>query len=163
MKFSHQLKFNSVADWKDHYVSYANLKKIIYDIARLEQLQNQDRHSLEYEDGREPLLVPVGSGRLSDVGSAVQAKEDELWHEMDRELADIIAFYMKKEAETLSKLEALDLEVHSLERAMTRAPRSLSLDLAEEGQQPGPWTGREQAAPRSPPDQLAGSAGRVEG
>ncbi|KAJ9505749.1 hypothetical protein QJQ45_029250 [Haematococcus lacustris] len=163
MKFSHQLKFNSVADWKDHYVSYANLKKIIYDIARLEQLQNQDRHSLEYEDGREPLLVPVGSGRLSDVGSAVQAKEDELWHEMDRELADIIAFYMKKEAETLSKLEALDLEVHSLERAMTRAPRSLSLDLAEEGQQPGPWAGREQAAPRSPPDQLAGSAGRVEG
>ncbi|GFH21625.1 SPX domain-containing protein, partial [Haematococcus lacustris] len=82
---------------------------------------------------------------------------------MDRELADIIAFYMKKEAETLSKLEALDLEVHSLERAMTRGPRSLSLDLAEEGQQPGPWAGREQAAPRSPPDQHAGSAGRGEG
>lgn len=28
MKFSHQLKFNSVADWKDHYVHYANLKKV---------------------------------------------------------------------------------------------------------------------------------------
>lgn len=26
MKFSHQIKFNSVADWKDHYIHYANLK-----------------------------------------------------------------------------------------------------------------------------------------
>jgi hypothetical protein len=34
-----------------------------------------------------------------------QEKEDELWKAMDEELKGIIAFYMRKEAEVLSKLE----------------------------------------------------------
>lgn len=36
----------------------------------------------------------------------IQAKELELVSELDKELADIIAFFLRKEAETLSKLEA---------------------------------------------------------
>lgn len=55
MKFSHQLKFNSVADWKDHYIHYANLKKIIYEIARLEQAARAPEE--DWEHGvHEPLL-----------------------------------------------------------------------------------------------------------
>ena len=45
--------------------------------------------------------------------------ETSLKKALDKELADIVAFYMKKEAETLSKLSALELEVHGME------PRSL--------------------------------------
>lgn len=36
MKFAHQLKFNSVPEWKEHYLHYAALKKIIYQIAKAE-------------------------------------------------------------------------------------------------------------------------------
>jgi len=36
--------------------------------------------------------------------------------ELDRELADIISFTLRKEAEFVGQLEALELEVHSLEK-----------------------------------------------
>jgi phosphate transporter len=35
MKFSHLLKFNTVPEWRDHYIHYAVLKKIIYAIAKV--------------------------------------------------------------------------------------------------------------------------------
>lgn len=67
MKFSHQLKFNSVADWKDHYVHYANLKKIIYEIARLEQAQRGPEREHDHEAGvAEPLLQRAASGAVAE-------------------------------------------------------------------------------------------------
>lgn len=30
MKFSHALKFNANSDWKDYYINYNGLKKLIY-------------------------------------------------------------------------------------------------------------------------------------
>ena len=30
MKFSHALKFNANSAWKDHYINYNRLKKLIY-------------------------------------------------------------------------------------------------------------------------------------
>jgi phosphate transporter len=30
MKFSHVLKFNTVPEWREHYINYAALKKLIY-------------------------------------------------------------------------------------------------------------------------------------
>ena len=30
MKFSHALKFNANSAWKDHYINYTRLKKLIY-------------------------------------------------------------------------------------------------------------------------------------
>lgn len=36
MKFTHQLKFNSVPEWREHYIQYAHLKKYIYALAKKE-------------------------------------------------------------------------------------------------------------------------------
>lgn len=30
MKFSHALKFNANSAWKDHYINYTRIKKLIY-------------------------------------------------------------------------------------------------------------------------------------
>jgi hypothetical protein len=97
MKFSHQLKFNSVADWKDHYIHYANLKvhmrympkdpalqmsdcthldsglplqKIIYEIARLEQASQQP-HEEDWETGAHEPLLRSGSSRHIDTKAQV--------------------------------------------------------------------------------------------
>lgn len=57
-----------------------------------------------------------------------EATEEDLIKALDKELADIIRFYMTKEAEILGKLEQLDLEIHSLEHrgGGTAAPESLA-------------------------------------
>lgn len=127
VKFSHQLKFNSNPDWKEHYIHYAVLRKLCYEIARLEReaqaaggagaLLVHAGSSRDYAEGdaahEQPLLPGSAAQRSAD---AIATKEAELVAEMDKELADIIAFTLRKEAELVSQLEALDLEVHSLEK-----------------------------------------------
>uniref|UniRef100_A0A7S0WPN7 SPX domain-containing protein n=1 Tax=Chlamydomonas leiostraca TaxID=1034604 RepID=A0A7S0WPN7_9CHLO len=132
MKFSHQLKFNSVADWKDHYIHYANLKKIIYEIARLEQASQQPNEE-DWETGVHEPLLRTGSLRHVDTKAQVAAKEAELMRELDKELADIISFFMRKEADTISRLEILDLEIHSYEKHRRTASGSLEA-VPEDGE-----------------------------
>ncbi|KAG7857840.1 hypothetical protein KL939_003096 [Ogataea angusta] len=35
MKFSHSLQFNAVPEWKEHYLAYSALKKLIYELQEL--------------------------------------------------------------------------------------------------------------------------------
>ena len=53
MKFTHQLKFNSVPEWKEHYIHYNVLKKIVYAIAKAEA----DEVKANDEEHIEPLLA----------------------------------------------------------------------------------------------------------
>lgn len=49
MKFTHQLKFNSVPEWREHYIQYGHLKKYIYALAKKEadlQAGGQDEEAL---------------------------------------------------------------------------------------------------------------------
>lgn len=55
MKFTHQLKFNTVPEWRDHYIHYAALKKILYSIAKREQHEIQHGHE---EDSHLAPLLP---------------------------------------------------------------------------------------------------------
>lgn len=81
LQFSHQLKFNSVADWKDHYIHYANLKKLIYEIARLEQPQRASEdvtalalEAVESGELAEPLLARRASARAASAAASAQAQ-----------------------------------------------------------------------------------------
>eukprot|EP00798_Chlamydomonas_sp_ICE-L_P024060 gene24060-9634_t len=87
MKFTHQIKFNSVPDWARHY----NHMPPSYD--------------------------------------CVEANEASLKRSLDKELASVNAFYLSKEAETLSKLASLDLDVHSIEPRHLGPHRSGSIDI----------------------------------
>ena len=44
MKFTHDLKFNKAPDWKDQYIDYWHLKKLIY---KNEQSASQKTLSLD--------------------------------------------------------------------------------------------------------------------
>lgn len=61
MKFTHSLKFNAVPEWRDHYLAYAALKKIIYAIT-----------SAEYHAGYEG----EGNHAASPVGKCIFAMPD---------------------------------------------------------------------------------------
>jgi hypothetical protein len=57
MKFTHQLKFNSVPEWREHYIQYAHLKKYIYALAKREA----DLQAGGDEEGLLSPLVPETS------------------------------------------------------------------------------------------------------
>ena len=59
MKFSHQLKFNSVPEWKENYLNYSQLKKLIYQIAFAENNEISDHPE------QSPLLSQSRRGSLS--------------------------------------------------------------------------------------------------
>ena len=66
MKFSHQLKFNSVPEWKENYLNYSQLKKLIYQIAFAEHNEISDHPE------QSPLLSRRASQSLSRGSSSIR-------------------------------------------------------------------------------------------
>ncbi len=63
MKFTHQLKFNSVPEWREHYIQYAHLKKYIYALAKKEaDLQAGGQLVADEEGLYAPLLDAARQG-----------------------------------------------------------------------------------------------------
>lgn len=153
MKFTHQLKFNAVPEWKEHYINYPLLKKIIYATRAAECQEAYDgvpyigdeeaaagfggsfrspRTSSSGGGGaggvRAPLL-PGGAPALARSGSlAARAGDSEFIKALDGELARIISFYLRKEGELVSQFEALSLQLHT--RDGCDAPSAPTPDLA---------------------------------
>ena len=67
MKFSHQLKFNAVPEWKENYLNYSQLKKLIYQIAFAENNEISD------QPDQSPLLARRTSQSLSR-GSSIMRR-----------------------------------------------------------------------------------------
>ncbi|KAI8465297.1 MAG: low-affinity phosphate transporter [Monoraphidium minutum] len=133
MKFTHQLKFNAVPEWKEHYINYPLLKKIIYATRAAECQDAYDGvpYAVDEEGGpggprsprvssgsgggpRAPLLPGGGAAGLSRSGSvAARAGDSEFIKALDQELARIIGFYLRKEGELVAAFEALSLQLHT--------------------------------------------------
>ncbi|GBF95096.1 low-affinity phosphate transporter [Raphidocelis subcapitata] len=145
MKFTHQLKFNAVPEWKEHYINYPLLKKIIYATRAAEcqdaydgvggdeeaagpsasggSLLRSPRTSLSGGSLRAPLLQGVGGLSLSRSGSVgARAGDSEFIKALDQELARIISFYLRKEGELTSAFESLNLQLHSRDGCDAAAP-----------------------------------------
>nr|BCL66262.1 low-affinity phosphate transporter [Volvox reticuliferus] len=116
MKFTHQLKFNSVPEWREHYIQYAHLKKYIYALAKRE-VDLQAGGQVADDDLQIP-LVP----ETSRSGQGVS--EEGFQRELDAQLAAILSFFAVKEAELLAKVSELELDVQSLEKIPTRQEAS---------------------------------------
>ncbi|RKP05700.1 SPX domain-containing protein [Thamnocephalis sphaerospora] len=101
MKFSHQLKFNAVPDWADHYVAYDQLKKLAYQIERDVVLANRLRDELEPE--QETLLDARAQANHSFLPA------------LDHELARITEFYVAKEGALYDEAGRLLSSVRSAE------------------------------------------------
>ncbi|KIY91527.1 hypothetical protein MNEG_16438, partial [Monoraphidium neglectum] len=142
MKFTHQLKFNAVPEWKEHYINYPLLKKIIYATRAAECQDAYDGVPyFDEEAAGPPAAPPAGAGgpgsfrspRTSSSGGGgglrapllsasglaragsvtVRSGDSEFIKALDQELARIISFYLRKEGELISSFESLSLQLHS--------------------------------------------------
>ena len=99
MKFSHSLQFNAVPEWSSKYISYSQLKKLIY---ALQKEQLYDTKSVDNE--AQPLL----SGNDVYVSRFVAA--------LDAELRKIDKFYISQETGLMANYEELQDDVRDFEQ-----------------------------------------------
>lgn len=97
MKFSHSIQFNAVPDWSSQYISYSNLKKLIFQLEK--QLhQGNGATGAEHDAESSPLLE--GNGSLKDPDTIFARK-------LNEELEKICSFYQVKELEIFGEVDAL--------------------------------------------------------
>jgi phosphate transporter len=97
MKFSHSIQFNAVPDWSSQYISYSNLKKLIFQLEK--QLhQGNNPSGTEHDPESSPLLE--GNGGLKDPDTIFARK-------LNEELEKICNFYQVKELEVFGEVDAL--------------------------------------------------------
>ncbi|WFD33882.1 low-affinity phosphate transporter [Malassezia cuniculi] len=91
MKFSHSLQLNSVPEWRDKYIDYQHLKKVVYELER-EQVAAQDPNS-ETLESESRVLLSNGDSNTDHV----------FVPQLDRELRKIVDFYCAKERELVDE------------------------------------------------------------
>nr|BCL66194.1 low-affinity phosphate transporter [Volvox reticuliferus] len=126
MKFTHQLKFNSVPEWREHYIQYAHLKKYIYALAKREADLQAGGHLPDDDGLHTPLVTEVSRSGLG-------VSEEGFQRELDAQLAAILSFFAVKEAELLAKVSELELDVQSLEKIPNRQEASSMSRLGSSG------------------------------
>ncbi|KNE54972.1 divalent anion:Na+ symporter (DASS) family transporter [Allomyces macrogynus ATCC 38327] len=127
MKFSHQLRLNSVPDWADSYIAYSHLKKYIYALERVESAHLYGTApSSDAELGQAasasveatPLLGPAGSSSagLAAYGAIGEnVTPDAFVRALDAELDKIVAHYVKAEKALADNVEALRSDIQYAE------------------------------------------------
>ncbi|KAK4634425.1 hypothetical protein CLAFUW4_01244 [Fulvia fulva] len=105
MKFSHSIQFNAVPDWSSNYISYSNLKKLIYQLEKQINQQNGKPASSSQDPEASPLLVT----------SSVDDWDKVFSRKLDDELEKICTFYQLKELEIFGEVDALLRDVEEFE------------------------------------------------
>jgi phosphate transporter len=127
MKFTHVLKFNAVPEWKEHYINYPVLKKLLTQAhqAEAEGFYEGIPAADEEAGSRTPLLSQALSPSISRQGStSTRAFDSEFVKQLDQELSKIITFYLRKEAELLGQYESFSFRMHSLEGLPSPPPET---------------------------------------
>ncbi|KAK9834084.1 hypothetical protein WJX84_004625 [Apatococcus fuscideae] len=130
MKFSHQLKFNSVPEWKENYLNYSQLKKLIYQIAFAEN------NEISPDNPDTPLLSRRSSHALSRGSSGIRRMsiDDVVTHAMfgravEDELDRIISFFRRKHDELQQRLRVILDQLEAHERAEDVPVNSSHMDV----------------------------------
>lgn len=103
MKFSHSIQFNAVPDWSSNYISYSNLKKLIYQLEK--QLHQNGQPSASAQD---PESSPLLSSSVDDPDKVFTRK-------LDDELEKICSFYQLKELEIFGEVDSLLRDVEEFQ------------------------------------------------
>ncbi|KAF9941074.1 low-affinity phosphate transporter [Mortierella alpina] len=136
VKFSHSLQFNTVPDWANEYIAYSNLKKTLYAIEKY-NVQASIHRGTPRPDLEQGLAADSSDEKASKLGRflgkggraakdahvAAAAQQAAALHNgsdifppesaaferlLSKELAKITSFYVRKERELSSELEAVD-------------------------------------------------------
>ncbi|KXS13241.1 SPX-domain-containing protein [Gonapodya prolifera JEL478] len=135
MKFTHSLQLNAVPEWREFYIDYKKLKKLIYELekgllsgnlppidltASVRLLQpseslNGDRLSPAQVVDEHAVNVQSFDGSLGNDVDAI------FTHALDKELDRVVRFYIKQEGVLVSDLEQLLFELKRSEGRQTLA------------------------------------------
>ncbi|ERF75781.1 hypothetical protein EPUS_01611 [Endocarpon pusillum Z07020] len=96
MKFSHSIQFNAVPDWSSNYISYSNLKKLIYTLEK--QINSQGGQT--GQDGHDAERSPLLTGQQLDPDTTFKRM-------LDSELDRVCSFYRLKELEVYGEVSQL--------------------------------------------------------
>ena len=107
MKFSHSIQFNAVPDWSSHYISYSNLKKLIYQLEQEVHAKSGRARSNSVADPESSPLLPNGDN--------VKDPDQIFCRKLDDELEKICSFYRLKELEIYGEVDALLNDVEEFE------------------------------------------------
>lgn len=105
MKFSHSIQFNAVPEWSSHYISYSNLKKLMYQLEKQVNSQSELARTASIDAEASPLLT---NGSVEDTDKVFSRK-------LDDELEKICSFYRMKELEIYGEIDALMKDVEEWE------------------------------------------------
>ncbi|THW76506.1 SPX domain-containing protein [Aureobasidium pullulans] len=92
MKFSHSIQFNAVPEWSNNYISYSNLKKLIYTLEKRLHQANTIPEDVE--------ASPLLAGDNEDPDKVFSRA-------LDHDLEKIISFYQNKESDIFAEVESL--------------------------------------------------------
>lgn len=114
MKFSHSIQFNAVPDWSSNYISYSNLKKLIYTLEK--QIHKppgeaQDEENTALLGGQldpDTTFKRMLDSELDKVCSFYRLKELEIFGELDQLLNDVEQY--KTSTSGVDMDEVVDLE-----------------------------------------------------
>ncbi|WIA37569.1 hypothetical protein OEZ86_014475 [Tetradesmus obliquus] len=146
MKFTHTLKYNSVPEWRESYINYSLLKKLILAASTAEYHEAYEgvHPSADLEDAgpRSPLLSGQSSlSRSLSVTMTREQREKEFLETLDNELAKIIRFYLKKEAEITAKYEEVSMMVQHAEGIPSPTPgQATDLSALQSAQRTAFWS-----------------------
>ncbi|KAI9832476.1 MAG: low-affinity phosphate transporter [Phylliscum demangeonii] len=128
MKFSHSIQFNAVPEWSNYYISYSNLKKLIY------ALEKAGRHAAV------PQNTDVEASPLLH-SSAVNPDHD-FKLALDVELDKICSFYQSKEREIFGEVASIvdDEQIYQADK-QAEDPQ-VDSSGRQRGQSIASWRGR---------------------
>ena len=112
MKFSHSIQFNAVPDWSSNYISYSNIKKLIYTLEK--QIHRPPGQTQTHDEEENTALL----GGALDPDTTFRRM-------LDSELDKVCSFYRLKELEIFGELD------HLLKDAENYKAETHDLDMDE--------------------------------
>ncbi|KAJ3337127.1 low-affinity phosphate transporter [Gonapodya sp. JEL0774] len=133
---THSLQLNAVPEWREFYLDYEKLKKLIYrlekgipsgDFPQLNELSSSSEPPVPILDERFPAnapsphtSIPVGTSQFFDGSKGAEA--DAIFvHGLDKELDRVVHFYIKQEGVLITDLEQLLFEFSKVDDRPTLA------------------------------------------
>ncbi|CAH0482525.1 unnamed protein product [Peronospora belbahrii] len=104
MKFGKQLEISANPEWRDNYVQYKRLKRLIKRVAfemekkqqKQQKLQEKMEQSVLPMDASQVLYVNETHPLLKTMGDEIQDAKDQFWHVLETNLKRVNDFYMGK-------------------------------------------------------------------
>lgn len=124
MRFTHSLTFNSVPEWRDHYLHYASLKKSLHTLERVRfEEKNLENARFSAKERNEPFAE---EDALKSIRSQATTIENDFHQGFAADLNAVSTFYLEKRKEFADALNRCRADIPT-------RPISTSAEAANKG------------------------------